>query len=396
MSEIINSPKSFNNNHISANDPKEKEPENQKEKEPENVILDDYLDLIRCSYPHCSCGKCISKKYLHNSPTYKYEKDIHSMYKKQYTWKEKLKKSENENLNRNIKLHEKNIVKKGHLKDVLLSTMKKDYYNNNNISNLTDNKNCESLNNSIIQGQGTGQVQNQGFPQGKNSENNLSPENLNNNKNLQEKLSTKNKNNFLMSAKSNNNNNINSKYSLISPKYQKINLSEYEINQRRSFVGSNINNCNDKDLRRFIGRSNYDSNFPDWQLAKNQVKIEENKPWENIPFSGNSDYKERYVRHENNFYTDRRSPCYKISHLENKGEMMKESTFKEKFRPINYQNYKDINDKIVPQKRASSIVSGPYCKNSFLSSYEKAFMYNNFSFSSPRKDNKGNESNIIC
>ena len=100
------------------------------ERQNENVILDDYLDLIRCSYPHCNCGKSITKKLSHISPNYKYSKNINSIYKKDYNLKEKAKKEENKDINRNIKLHENNICKSNHLKSILLTTMKKDFNKN--------------------------------------------------------------------------------------------------------------------------------------------------------------------------------------------------------------------------------------------------------------------------
>jgi hypothetical protein len=76
---------------------------------------------------------------------------------------------------------------------------------------------------------------------------------------------------------------------------------------------------------------------------------------------------------------NKRSPILNTDSLENKGEMkmISESTFKDDFKPINYQEFKDVNE--TPKKRQNSIIWGPYCKNSFLSSYKKAFMYNNLS-----------------
>jgi len=284
----------------------------------ENIILDDYLELIRCSYPHCNCGKCISKKFSHNPPpNYKYDKNINSSYKKEYKWKENEKKGENENINRNIKLHETNILKNNHLKDSLISTMKKDF-----------NKNSKNEENLII--------------------------------NSSTKIPNK-----------------------------KDSISEYQNNLRNSINGNNINNCNDKDKRPFIGRSNYDSMFPNWQLSKNQMDQNEKKPRENIPFNGNSNYKEKFIRHEDIFYSNKRSPILNSDSLENKGEMFKESTFKEDFKPINYEEFRGVNT--TPKKRENWIVSGPYCKNSFLSSYEKAFMYNNLSI----KKERGTINNFI-
>lgn len=270
-----------------------------------NIILDDYLDLIRCSYPHCNCGKCISKKLSHNAPNYKYNKNIGSIYKDEFNWKEKLKKEENENLNRNKVLLEKSLAKNKHLTDSLVSTMKKDYNKNSKNSNSDDH--------------------------------------------------------------------------LVLNKNEKKCVSEYESNMINSMKGNNINEINDKKNRPFIGRSNYDSNFPDWHFSKNGKVQSEVKPREIIPFNGKSNYKEKFIRHENNYYSERRPMFINSPSLEVKGgdTMRKESTQRENLRPIDYENFRNINQ--TPPRRGNSIVYGPYSKNSFLSSYERAFMYNNLS-----------------
>ena len=118
--------------------------------------------------------------------------------------------------------------------------------------------------------------------------------------------------------------------------------------------------------------------FPDWQLSKKKREKEERKIFENIPFNGNSSYKENFSRFEKRYYIDRAQPIFKTDNLENKGEILKESISRENYKPINFQNYKKVNNNGVMQiKRPSSIIPGPYCKDSFLSSYEKAFMLNN-------------------
>jgi flagellar biosynthesis GTPase FlhF len=288
----------------------------QEQKQKPNVILDDYLDLIRCSYPYCNCGKCISKKLAHKSPNHKYN-DLGSMYKKDHNWKENEKKEENETINRN-KIHEKNTVKNNNLKDALLSEMRREKNKNTKIEEKENNKN----------------------------------------------LLRENKN-------------------------EKIN-GQYETNLRNSQKGNNINEINDKDHRPFIGRSNYDTMFPNWKLLKNAKDEAERKPWENIPFISNSNYQEKFIRHNNDVYADKRSPIMNYASLEQKGEsIQKEGAYKELFKPIDYQNFKEIN--YTPKKRGDMIVSGPYSKNSFLSSYEKAFMYNNLSV----KKDRGTLGNFI-
>jgi hypothetical protein len=324
------------------------------EKQNENVILDDYLDLIRCSYPHCICGKCITKKLSHiSSPNYKYSKNINSIYKKDFNLKEKVKKEENEDINRNIKLHEKNTSKSNHLKHILLSTMKKDF----NKNSKTEENLCMNL--------GTyGSLGTIGTLGNLGTFDNINTNSYGN-----------------CNGNCNNYNYIGYDNNIISNEKNKS-INEYKNNLLYDKGGNNINNY--KDHLPFIGRSNYDSNFPDWQLEVNLNNRNDRKPKEHIPFKGSSDYKDKFIRHENIFYLNKRSPILNTDHLENKGEMRSESTFKDDFKPITYQEFKDVNE--TPKKRQNSIIWGPYCKNSFLSSYKKAFMYNNLTNSYPNSN----------
>ena len=68
---------------------------------------------------------------------------------------------------------------------------------------------------------------------------------------------------------------------------------------------------------------------------------------------------------------------FKDNNLENKGEIVKENTTKQNYKPTSSKNYKAINNSVVQFKRSSSIVAAHYSKDNFLSSYEKTFMKNN-------------------
>ena len=75
---------------------------------------------------------------------------------------------------------------------------------------------------------------------------------------------------------------------------------------------------------------------------------------------------------------------------------MKESISRENYRPINMLNYRKVHNLDVVQiKRPSSIIPAPYSKDSFLSSYEKAFMLNNLTAKKDVNNNNHHSSMII-
>lgn len=148
-----------------------------------------------------------------------------------------------------------------------------------------------------------------------------------------------------------------------------------------------------KSIPPFIGRSSYELMFPDYKLSKPKKELLQKKIFEKIPFNGSSSYKENFSKFEKRYYVNRAQPIMKSDTLETKGDMYKESISREDYQPINLQRYKKINNVNTSQiKRPASIISAPYSKDSFLSSYEKAFMINNIT---GKKDFNRNNSIII-
>lgn len=155
-------------------------------------------------------------------------------------------------------------------------------------------------------------------------------------------------------------------------KYKKIN---------DTFLGKNKTDETQQNLKSpFLGRSNYNIMYPDWQSSKQKkeiVKLDQEKI-KYVPFNGKSSYSENYYRPEERYYIDRVLPILKKDNLEISGKLISETTTKETYKLIDYQRHSDLNSNNVKfGRRPSSIVSAPYCKDSFLSSYERAFMYNN-------------------
>jgi hypothetical protein len=143
----------------------------------------------------------------------------------------------------------------------------------------------------------------------------------------------------------------------------------------------------------FIGRSSYELMYPDWQTQKIVKEKVQSNLLENVPFNGKSSYKENFNHHDKRYYIDRPAPIIKSDNLETSGKLGKETTTKETYKPIDFKHYNDLNGSVVlVSKRPSSIVSAPYSKDSFLSSYERAFMYNNLM---SKKETKKNNKSVV-
>jgi len=251
----------------------------------QNEVIKDYLNLVRCTFPYCNCGKCILKKNREHalSPNYNYDKNIKSMYKNQFQWKSPEKTDQ-------IKYSKMSRLDKGfkeHLKSGLISVMRNDFKNV-----VSTEPNSEPV-----------------------------------------------------------------------PKSRK-----------------NLENTVQMNIP-FLGRSSYETLYPDWQTSidkKNRINSEAKIL---IPFSGKSSYKETFGNIEKKYYIERASPILKKDNLEvgNFGELITLTTSNEFYKPIDLQKSKDMNNNRTQYSAfPGMILSAPYTKDSFMSSYERAFMNNNF------------------
>ncbi len=350
----------------------------------QNEVVEDYLDLIRCSQPYCNCGKCIINKYSQNSPNYLYNKGLKSTYKDEYYWKKREDKKSDPPKGKSIiqNLGLDNCFKE-HLKSSFVSVMRNDYGKNlklkedyiyKNINDkFTDRNNKNKDNNfpRIISN-----IEDIDFKN--NSKKDMYVKvNRNNNR------SSTNSNNIIYHRRNineNNNNNNNDKTQILDKTLEhKVN----DLNNNMSINDENtlkhIIEVNKLINPPFIGRSSYELMYPDWGCSKVEKEKLDRKLLDNIPFNGKSNYQEYYHEHDKRYYVDRASPIYKNDNLESSGKSIHETTAKNSYKPINYEMSKELNKKVINiSKRPSSIVPAPYSKDSFLSSYEKAFMYNNF------------------
>jgi len=423
-------------------------------------LIEDYLELIRCSQPYCNCGKCITQKYSHNPQSYQYEKNLKSSYKKEFNWKQPEDKMQVMNRRKPLiqNLGIDNGIKKEHLKSSLISVMKNDYCNknlkekedlvlnnfnknqnqnqkitkNNNdslnltIKNNNNNNNnvdfnvkrnansCSIMNKVVLDTQQQGKNENnytkinkysnniKNFNTNTNTFNNNSNDNVHLNSNTNKDIKITNDGSSISTTNLNILNNCNIKKNLndsssINKNNNNIaqgNHSNYNTllaanNNKSKNKNSNSNsnnninnleaNSNNTSLKSpFIGRSSYEQMYPDWHSQKVIKEKVLSKVLESVPFNGRSSYQNDFHQHEMRYYVDRAAPIIKLDNLESSGKLVNETTTNQSYKPIDYTNFNQLNrQEVNVSKRPSSIVPAPYSKDSFLSSYEKAFMYNN-------------------
>lgn len=412
-------------------------------------IVEDYLDLIRCSHPYCNCGKCISIKYSHNAPNFPYEKNLKSSYKTEFD----LKKLEDKQVNGNTRkpmipnLGLDNCFKE-HIKIGLVSVMKNDYgkslkfkedlmmknLENEELKALNVSKinsdSCVVLTNKLLQKNNNNHYEDTKIKIDKSNNNNfiynndqainLLKENnytkINNYNRSKKPLNSprkssnrttityfeKNANNY---NNRNNNQNKNKKNSN-SKNRQKINSTIIQTNNINDPSNTSIINKNDSTIIKsrpkrlippFIGRSSYELMFPDWQTKKIIKEKERANLQQSVPFNGRSSYQDNFHLHEKRYYVERLAPIIKSDNLETSGKFIGDTTTKLSYLPIDFSQFTSLNNGAVKaSKRSSSLVSAPYSRDSFLSSYERAFMYNDLkSKVTQMKISKGNNNSVL-
>ncbi len=253
-----------------------------------NDTIQDYLSLIRCTYPYCNCAKCIMKKNKDYgiSPNYNYDRNIQTNYRNEFNWKNPVKIDHI----KNAKISRIGNGFKEYLKSGLISTSKNDY------------KNFHSTEN-------------------------------------------------------------------------RVNTEPISINGSKKNVGNDVR----MDIP-FLGRSSYETLYPNWKTFIDKKNVVNTEVKDSVPFNGKSSYRETYGSIEKKYYLEKTSPILKKDNLEiGKADLITKTTSGEFYKPIDYQKANDMNNlKLHYLPYVGNITTGPYIKDSFMSSYERAFMNNNF------------------
>lgn len=269
------------------------------EQKSNNEMINDYFNLIRCTYPYCNCGKCIQRKYRGNNSNtnFSYDKNIQTTYKNEFNWKsiEKpilYKESGHSSLDKGFKAH---------LKTGLVSIAHRDY----KIKAFNKEENTQDL----------------------------------------QEHQTKN---FLSGIK---------------------------------VPRKNLENKVDVAMP-FFGRSSYEILYPNWKTSKNKNEENGTEIKKTVPFCGVSSYKQIYGHFDKRHYVEKATPIYKKDNIEHLGfseKLFTSTTSHDNYQPINMEKSKDWNN-LKPRNGGypEVNVSAPFAKDSFVSSYKRAFMGNNF------------------
>lgn len=319
-------------------------PENNDNKKSKNLkenkyqFVNEYLNLIRCTYPYCNCGNCIMKKNRDYStgPNYNYQKSIKSNYRKEFDWKE----TEKQQTFKNAKMSHLDRGFREHIKPSMESVMHKDYKKLNNYNFYNSNRNNINNMNSTS----------------------------NNFKNINNRNNNNNTNNSNNNFKGNNINNLNDE-------------DQNNNNQNQENLGLRYLKNKDNNVQMnipFLGRSSYDSQFPHWNTFIDKKTKEKKRYKQNeVPFSGKSSYMETYGNFEDKYYKEKTNPILKKDNLEiGSGNLICFTSTGNTYKPLDYKMAKDLNSVMKNSNNLPSMKTAPFSKDSFLSTYEKAFMDN--------------------
>jgi hypothetical protein len=285
-----------------------------------NENKNDYLNLIRCSYPYCNCGKCIQKKNrdYKTSPDYNYQRNMSSNYKNEFEWKEGIKTQ----LLKKGKISHLDQGYKEHIKNALESVAHKDYKNQDK-----NKKESNTINNLYTN----------------------TYSNINNTCTNPNSYDIKNKN---------DKEDINTKY----------------------HKNSNKDNLLNIDVP-FFGRSSYATQFPHWNtfIDRKPNNINNKIIRDNVAFIGMSSYTENYPNFDDKHYREKINPVLKKDNLEIKNvKMICSTSTGQTYKPLDYNMAKCLNSKTTKSCNLPNIWSAPNYKDCFMSTYEKAFMGNDF------------------
>lgn len=354
------------NNFLLSERKKENSSDLKLTKTPKNQYVGDYLNLIRCTYPYCNCGKCIQKKNreYRTSPDYNYQRNIQSMYQNEFDWKE----SKNHETVKKGKITHLDQGFREHIKNGLESVMHKDYKE----YNKSQGKNVSNM---LMLNEKLNPYLNTDLDPRKNEEKKNRNKNDNNNKKLSDKRSTKS--NFNKTSKLNNINNNkfndlnnNNKYIFEGDFPEEKNLGNKHLKNKDNNIKINCP---------FFGRSSYETQYPHWNTFIDKKNIEGKVIFDEVPFSGKSSYMETYGNIENKYYKDREKPIIKKDNLDSGcGKMICSTSTGQTHKKLDYKMAKYLNSMTTKASNLPNIRTAPYSNECFMTSYERAFMGNNF------------------
>ena len=144
----------------------------------------------------------------------------------------------------------------------------------------------------------------------------------------------------------------------------KVNLEEKEQEQQQVFSVP------------FIGRSTYQTKYPHWGDTLVHAKEKASIPEIKVPLSGNSNYKENYVKYQPNFYKKRDLANPGNSSLSFYGKINPETSYGSTYKPIDFNQphyfHKQKYTKYTAEGK-STLEPAKFPKSNFQSLYSQSY-----------------------
>jgi hypothetical protein len=126
----------------------------------------------------------------------------------------------------------------------------------------------------------------------------------------------------------------------------------------------------------FFGRTTYSVAYPNWGSSLSDKNTKTTLPEIKIPLRGNSNYKENYIKHPDEFYAKRPAANFAKATLEFFGKLNPDTTYKTSFLPVDFnQPHYFTKDKVRKENvEKSSLIPADFPKSNFESIYHTSFV----------------------
>ena len=126
----------------------------------------------------------------------------------------------------------------------------------------------------------------------------------------------------------------------------------------------------------FIGRSTNEVMFPNWGSITSEKKEEVKLPDINVPFRGNSNYLENYVKYPDKFYQGREPLNFAKATLKFYGNIKPDTTYRTSYKPVDFNqpHYFPKDKDVNPNLKSFAFMPADFPPDNFDTTYRRAYV----------------------